>query len=215
MGNKFVLAWASAERRAIIGQAVGIAGVVVACASLVLLHRERTREPMVIRIAQDGMPQAVVLTENYSEPNENDLRVFGIDFARRFMAGDSYSVRNDFVYCAERMVAELAEKFLQEAKGTPERAGAAAVIETLKRRTHIPLESMEVTVNKRDWPWRIEIKGQRQVVGQEDRPTEWRLVLKVLKASRRLLPAGLLVHEIESDGRPVIGPALRSIYGEE
>jgi hypothetical protein len=192
---------------------VGVAGIVVACAAMVMLHKERTREPMVIRIAQDGMPQAVTLTENYTEPNETDLRWFGIDFARRFMLGDSYSVRQDYMYCAERMVAERAGQFLQEAKGTAERAGAAAVIESLKRRTHIPLESMEVSVDKRPWPWRIEIKGERRVVGDENNVMQWKLQLKVVKASRRLLPSGLLVYDVEADGRPVIGPALRSVYG--
>jgi hypothetical protein len=216
MPNRFFAAWFPAERRAILGQCVGLAGIAIAVISQVNLRHEQTKDPIVIRSHRDGMPQAIALDfDAYQEPDEVEMRWFGMDFASRFMQGDSYSVRQDFLYCAQRMVPEKSEQFIKEAKGSKERPGAVFVIESLKRRTDIPRESLQVEVDKRPWPWRITVRGERRVLGDETSTKKWELMLEVVKASRRIVPAGLLVYDLRSAGGPVIGPSLTSVvYGK-
>ena len=100
----------------------------------------------VIRTGADGVANAVTLTEVYSEPNESELRWFATEFAVRFMLGDSFSIRQDYVFCRSRMTPELADRFMREAKGDGRRTGVVFIMERLAHRTHIPRETIEIAV---------------------------------------------------------------------
>ena len=212
--NRLFDIWARAERRALLAWTVAIVQTLLAGGATGLLYLERRREPMVVRISADGIPQTVALTEAYFEPNEAELRAFGAHFATLFMRGDSYSLRQDWLWCAEHMLEELAKRFKDEARGTASQPGALAVVEALERRTEIPRDSLEITVDKRPWPWRIVVTGVRKVLGDEGEGRQWRLELSVVRASRRVLPEGLIVTDVRSGGTAVIGPALAGVYVE-
>ncbi len=214
--NRFFEAWAKAERRALVAWAVAAMQTVLACAALGLLYLERRKEPMVVRVSADGIPQTVALTEAYFEPNEAELRAFGANFATLFMRGDSYSLRQDWLWCAEHMLEELAERFKAEARGTATQPGALAVVEALGRRTEIPRDSLEIAVDKRPWPWRITVSGVRKVLGEDGEGRRWRLDLDVVRASRRVLPEGLIVTDcpVGRDGRDRPRPGGRLHGGE-
>jgi hypothetical protein len=171
-------------------------------------------EPTLIRVPEDGLPQVLRLTEKYYEPTDAELRTFGANFATFFMRGDSFSLHQDWSWCAEHMEQALMKRFLGQATGTPEEPGALAVVERLKQRTEIPRDSLEVTVDKRAWPWRIEVKGVRKVLGKEGLDQKWQLQLQVVRTSRRVLPEGLVVVDLRSGGVAVVGPALRGLYTE-
>lgn len=212
--NRFFEAWGLADRRARLAWCAAGVQSVLALTCLALLHAEKAKEPMVYRVACDGIPTPVALTEAYFEPSENELRAFGTNFAIHFMRGDSFSVRQDLLWCLEYMEATLADRFKRELKGSSYEPGAIGVVESLSRRTEIPRESLEVTVDKRPWPWVIKVKGVRKVLREEGEGRSWQLELQVVRTSRRVLPEGLLVVEIRTNGAPVVGPALRSIYTE-
>jgi hypothetical protein len=116
-----------------------------------------------VRIGCDGIPSLVRINDQvYSEPDEREIRAFVAEFAVFFMRGDSFSAVNDAVWAARRMAPELREEFRRAAKGTRERMGSVAILESLKRRTQIDASALEIEVDKRVYPWRARVKGTRQ-----------------------------------------------------
>lgn len=212
--NRFFEAWGVADRRARLAWTAAAVQSLLAVACLALLHAEKTKEPLVYRVACDGIPTPVTLTEAYFEPSESELRSFGANFAIHFMRGDSFSLRQDLLWCVEYMEARLAERFKREARGSSYEPGAITVVESLGRRTEIPRVQLEVAVDKRPWPWVIKVSGVRRTLGDNGAGRKWDLELHVVRTTRRLLPEGLVVVEVKTNGAPVVGPALRSIYGE-
>lgn len=200
--SRFVVFWASAERRAQICFWTAAIQTVLLALALSSLIRIMGRPREVVRIGCDGIPQLVQINEAvYSEPAEQEIRAFAGTFATFYARADSYSVVNDLAYCMRRMTPELRDRFKALARGSRERPGLVAVIESLKRRTQIDPGSLEVKVDKRSYPWRAVVKGSRQVVGQ---PTEagqgFELELELVRTSRDELIEGLLVWGVRAKG---------------
>lgn len=200
--SRFVAFWASAEKRAAIWFRVAAIQTVLVTLSVVVLWRVLGRPREVIRIGCDGIPQVVQINEAvYSEPAEQEIRAFAATFATFYARSDSYSVVNDLVFCMRRMTPELRERFKVIARGSRERPGIAAVVESLKRRTQIDPASLEVKVDKHTYPWRAVVKGSRQVVGEPPEAAQpFELELELVRTSRDELIEGLLVWGIRAKG---------------
>jgi len=65
------------------------------------------------------------------------------------------------------MAPELREWFKRSVRGTPEPPGIISVIEKLKRRTQIDPATLELQVDKRPYPWKVGVKGVREIVGDK------------------------------------------------
>jgi hypothetical protein len=203
--SRFVAFWASHERRALVyGRLLSVTLVLLGL-SLANNYRAWNRPREVVRIACDGIPQLVRINDEvYSEPDEREIRAFVGNFAVLYARGDSFSVVNDYVYCAAKMVAELREQFKQEAKGKGDRPGAIQVVEGLQRRTQVDPSAMEVTIDKKSYPWHVNVKGVRQIVGQGPESNEkFELDLELVRASRNQVIEGLLVYAIRAKGDPI------------
>src|SRR5262249_59443674 len=134
--------------------------------SLVTTIRVWNRPREIIRIGCDGIPQVVTLDNAaYAEPNEREIRAFATEFAVFYARSDSYSILNDLVWCANRMAPDLRERFKRSVRGTPGTQGIVNVIEKLQRRTQIDPGTLEIQVDKRPYPWKVNVKGVRPVVG--------------------------------------------------
>jgi hypothetical protein len=200
--SRFVAFWATAERRASIWFRIAAIQAVLLGLTLVTLGRVVARPREVIRIACDGIPQVVQINEAvYSEPAEQEIRAFAATFATFYARSDSYSVVNDLVFCMRRMTPELRERFKTIARGSRERPGIAAVVESLKRRTQVDPAALDVTVDKRTYPWRAVVKGSRQVVGEPPEAAQsFELELELVRTSRDELIEGLLVWGVRAKG---------------
>src|SRR5262249_11837007 len=163
--------------------------------SLVTTIRVWNRPREVIRIGCDGIPQVVTLDNAaYSEPNEREIRAFATEFAVFYARSDSYSILNDMVWCASRMAPELRESFKRTVRGTPELPGVIPVIESAQRRPQIDPATLEIEVDKRPYPWKVTVKGARQVVGEDPASAErFELDLELVRAPRDERLEGLLV----------------------
>jgi hypothetical protein len=158
----------------------------------------------VIRIGCDGIPQVVRLDNvAYSEPNEREIRAFATQFAVFYARSDSYSILNDLVWCANRMAPELRERFKRSVRGTPQTPGLVQVIETLHRRTQIDPATLDIQVDKGPYPWKVQVKGVRQVVGDQGPGETFELGLELVRASREEQLEGLLVWAIRAKGDPI------------
>jgi hypothetical protein len=209
--NRFIAFWASHERRArVYGRLLGVSLALLGL-SLVNTYRAWNQPREVIRVACDGIPQLVRLNEEvYSEPDEREIRAFTSLFAVMYARGDSFSVVNDYVFCASKMNPELREQFRLQARGTPERPGAIQVVESLGRRTQVDPASLEISIDKKAYPWRVKVAGVRQIVGQGDDANEkFELDLELVRASRNQVIEGLLVYRIQAKGDPVEAALLR------
>jgi hypothetical protein len=202
--SRFVAIWASPEARARIWFRLFVlvaAGLVL---SLVTTIRVWTRPREVIRIGCDGIPQVVTLDNAaYSEPNEREIRGFATEFAVFYARSDSYSVLNDLVWCANRMAPELRERFKRTVRGAPDTPGVVKVIEKLQRRTQIDPATLDIHVDKRPYPWKVKVKGVRQVVGDPGPGETFELELDLVRASREERLEGLLVWSIRAQGDPI------------
>lgn len=191
--NRAMAIWASSERRA---RAYGFMLLVSLCVTgLALLNTYKAwhREREVVRVGCDGIPQLVrVNDEVYAEADERELRAFVAEFSVFFMRYDSHSILNDSAWAAARMTPELAEAFKTTMRGTRERPGVIPLIEGLKRRTQIDPSRLEITINKSRYPWTASVKGERQIVGQEE-TEKFSLELELLRASRNEIIAGVVV----------------------
>ena len=202
--SRFVAIWASHEARARLWFRLFLvtsAGLVL---SLVTTIRVWNRPREVVRIGCDGIPQVVTLDNAaYSEPNEREIRAFATEFAVFYARSDSYSVLNDLVWCANRMAPDLRERFKRSVRGTPETQGIVQVIEKLQRRTQVDPATLEIQVDKRPYPWKVNVKGVRQMVGDKGPGEGFELDLDLVRASRDERLEGLLVWAIHAKGDPI------------
>jgi hypothetical protein len=137
----------------------------------------------------------------YSEPAEQEIRAFAATFAMFYARSDSYSVVSDLVFCMRRMTPEMRERFKAIARGSRERPGIAAVVESLRRRTQIDPAALDVKVDKHSYPWRAVVKGTRQLVGQPAESSQpFELELELVRTGREELIEGLLVWAIRAKG---------------
>ena len=203
-GSRFVAIWASHELRARVWFRLFLFTAAALVLSLATTIRVWNRPREVIRIGCDGIPQVVTLDNAaYSEPNEREIRAFATEFAVFYARSDSHSILNDLVWCANRMAPELRERFKRTVRGTDERPGLISVIEKLKRRTQIDPATLEIQVDKRPYPWKVQVKGTRQVVGESGPGETFELALELVRASREERLEGLLVWAIQAKGDPI------------
>ncbi len=202
--SRFIAIWASHEARARLWFRLFVVAVTALCLSLVTTIRAWNRPREVVRIGCDGIPQVVRLDNAaYSEPNEREIRAFATEFAVFYARSDSYSVLNDLPWCAGRMAPELRERFKRVVRGTTEAPGIIAVIEKLQRRTQIDPATLDIHVDKASYPWKVRVKGVRQVVGDSAPGASFELELDLVRASREEHIEGLLVWGIKAKGEPV------------
>jgi hypothetical protein len=202
--SRFVAIWASHEARAKIWFRlflVASAGLVL---SLVTTIRVWSRPREVVRIGCDGIPQVVTLDNAaYSEPNEREIRAFATEFAVFYARSDSFSILNDLVWCANRMAPDMRDRFKRSVRGAQGTQGIVQVIEKLQRRTQIDPATLEIQVDKRPYPWKVSVKGVRQVVGDKGSGESFELDLDLVRASRDERLEGLLVWGIRAKGDPI------------
>ena len=202
--SRFIAIWASHEARAKLWFRLFLLASAGLAVSLVTTIRVWNRPREVIRIGCDGIPQVVRLDNaSYSEPNEREIRAFATEFAVFYARSDSYSILNDLVWCANRMAPELRDRFKRSVRGAPQSPGLIQVIEKLHRRTQIDPATLEIHVDKGPYPWKVQIKGVRQVVGDQAPGETFELGLDLVRASREEQLEGLLVWAIRAKGDPI------------
>jgi hypothetical protein len=202
--SRFVAIWASHETRAKVWFRLFLLTAAGLGLSLVTTIRVWTRPREVIRIGCDGIPQIVTLDNAaYSEPNEREIRGFAMEFAVFYARSDSYSILNDLVWCANRMAPELRDRFKRSVRGAPQTPGIITVIQKLQRRTQIDPATLEIQVDKRPYPWKVKVKGVRQIVGDSASGETFELELDLVRASREEHLEGLLVWSIRAKGDPI------------
>jgi hypothetical protein len=202
--SRFVAIWASHEARARLWFRLFVATAAALVLSLATTLRVWNRPREVVRIGCDGIPQVVTLdSAAYSEPNEREIRAFATEFSVFYARSDSYSILNDLVWCANRMAPGVRERFKRSVRGTPETPGIVSVIEKLQRRTQIDPATLELQVDKRPYPWKVNVKGVRQVVGDKAPGESFELELDLVRASRDEHLEGLLVWAIHAKGEPI------------
>ena len=202
--SRFVAIWASHEARARLWFRLFLLTVAGLGLSLITTIRVWTRPREVIRIGCDGIPQVVTLdSAAYSEPNEREIRGFATEFAVFYARSDSYSILNDLVWCANRMAPELRDRFKRSVRGGPQTPGIITVIQKLQRRTQIDPATLEIQVDKRPYPWKVKVKGVRQVVGDTGPGEGFDLELDLVRASREEHLEGLLIWAIRAKGDPI------------
>ena len=203
--SRFVAFWAAHERRALVyGRLLGVTLALLAV-SLVNTYRAWNRPREVVRIGCDGIPQLVRVNDDvYSEPDEREIHAFAVRFAVRAARADSFSVVNDYLDILPLMAPELRERFHREARGTAEQPGAVQVVQNLQRRTQIDPSMLTITVDKRPYPWRVNVRGTRQIVGQGvDANEKFEMDLELVRASRNEVVEGLLVYGMRTKGDPL------------
>lgn len=191
--NRAMAIWASAERRARVYGFMLLVSMGVTGLALLNTYKAWHREREVVRVGCDGIPQLVrVNDEVYAEADERELRAFVGEFTVFFMRYDSHSILNDSAWAAARMTPELAEAFKATMRGGRDRPGVIPMIEGLQRRTQIDPGRLEITIDKSRYPWTASVKGERQIVGQ-DETEKFSLALDLLRASRNEVIAGVVV----------------------
>jgi hypothetical protein len=212
--SRFVAIWASHEARAKLWFRLFLTTAAALVLSLVTTIRAWNRPREVVRVGCDGIPQVVTLDNAaYSEPNEREIRAFATEFAVFYARSDSYSILNDLVWCAARMAPELRERFKRTVRGTSQAPGIIPVIEKLQRRTQIDPATLDIQVDKSPYPWKVRVKGVRQVVGDSAPGATFDLELDLVRASREEHLEGLLVWGIRAKGDP-IDTVLASVNSE-
>jgi hypothetical protein len=202
--SRFIAIWASHEARARLWFRLFLMASAGLALSLVTTIRVWNRPREVVRIGCDGIPQVVRLDNAaYSEPNEREIRAFATQFAVFYARSDSYSILNDLVWCANRMAPELRERFKRAVHGTSQTPSIITVIERLHRRTQIDPASLDIQVDKGPYPWKVQVKGRRQVVGDAGPGEAFELGLDLVRASRDEQLEGLLVWGIRAKGDPI------------
>lgn len=193
--NRFIALWAAHETRAKVWFRLFVLAIVALFLSLLTTLRVWSRPREVIRVGCDGIPQVVRIDEDvYAEPDQREIRAFAARFAVWFLRADSYSVVNDYVEAARLMAPELRERFKVEARR------AVPLVEGLKRRTEIPAETLEVSVDKKAFPWRASVKGVRHVAAGDSTDARQETVsldVELVRSERTLEnPFGLLVWQV-------------------
>ena len=202
--SRFVAIWASHEARAKLWFRLFLLTTAGLVLSLVTTIRVWNRPREVVRIGCDGIPQVVTLDNTaYSEPNEHEIRAFATEFSVFYARSDSFSILNDLVWCANRMAPDLRERFKRSVRGAPGTQGIVTVIEKLQRRTQVDPATLEIQVDKRPYPWKVTVKGTRQVVGETGPGEGFELDFDLVRASRDERLEGLLVWAIRAKGDPI------------
>ena len=203
--SRFVAIWASHEARARLWLRLFLLTAGGLVLSLVTTIRVWTRPREVVRIGCDGIPQVVALDNAaYSEPNEREIRAFATEFAVFYARSDSFSILNDMVWCANRMAPDLRERFKRSVRGASGTTqGIVTVIEKLQRRTQIDPATLEISVDKRPYPWKVNVKGLRQVVGDKASGEGFELDMDLVRTSRDEHLEGLLVWALRAKGDPL------------
>jgi hypothetical protein len=205
--SRFVAYWRAADQRAELWFWCFIGASVLTAVSMVTTVRMMGKPREVIRIGCDGVPQLFTPTAQYSEPNEPEIRSFVTNFVTALARADSFSVVNDYVFAASKMAPKLREEFKREARGHDGRAGTIKIIESLRRRTQIDPSSLEVQINKKDYPWQVQINGVRQTVGDVSTQAQpFSVQLELVRASREEILEGMLVWALHSGGASVGAP---------
>jgi hypothetical protein len=63
---------------------------------------------------------------------------------------------------------------------------------------------LEISVDKRPYPWRVGVRGARQIVGQgADSNEKFEMDLELVRASRNQVVEGLLVYGMVTKGDPL------------
>ena len=101
------------------------------------------------------------------------------------------------------MAPELRERFKRIVRGTSEGPGVIKVIEKLQRRTQIDPATLDIQVDKRPYPWKVKVKGTRQIVGESGPGESFELELDLVRASREENLEGLLVWSLRAKGDPI------------
>ena len=195
----------SHERRAQVYARLLVVTLALLALSLVNTYRAWNRPREVVRIGCDGIPQLVRVNDDvYSEPDEREIRAFAARFAVRAARADSFSVVNDYLDILPLMAPELRERFRREARGSSEQPGAVQVVQSLQRRTQVDPATLEITIDKRPYPWHVNVRGVRQVVGQGAEANEkFEMDLELVRASRSDVIEGLLVYGMRTKGDPL------------
>ena len=203
--NRLFALWATAETRARVWGGIAAVATLVACGNTALAWQVLHRPREVVRVGCDGIPQLVPLTPGYDEPQEAEIRAFIAAFATAYSRADSYSLRNDLLYCAERMVPELRGDFRKATRDL------VSAVEGLQRRTYVDPTRLQIEIrDPRAFPLNVKVRGIRQVLGAPDATPEeqpFALSLQLVKAPRRETLAGLLVYSISGDTAGSTAPA--------
>jgi hypothetical protein len=208
--NRVMRLWASHEERAKHYRRLAVFFGVLLVIAMAGLYRAYGRELDVVRVDGNGQSTVVRLDrESNQEPNELELRAFGAEVAVYLCRADSWSVVNDYAWVARRMIPRLREQFNKEVMGTSQKTGAIAIIESLKRRTEIDASTLKVEADKSEYPWKVVVEGERQILGEEGaRATQpFKVRLEVVRGKRTLsMKEGLLVWNVVTEGDPITGP---------
>jgi len=201
-GNRFVSLWHHAEQSA---RACWIAccleaGLAVLSLTVAIKLINRPRE--VVRVGCDGIPALLKIDEpRNSEPDEREIRAFATAFATFYVRRDSYSIVNDFAWCAARMAPELRDKFKAFARGQPGQPSLISKIERLQQRTEVDSSSLEISVDQRVYPWRATVRGVVHVISAAPTAEQrFELELELVRTSREELIEGLLVWPLKTRG---------------
>ena len=209
--NRFIAIWASHEARERLWRRLCITSALLLGMSL-LGNLVLVRRPLaVVRVDPSGVPELIQLRyddPSQTDPSEREIRAFAASFAVFLMRGDSFSVRHDWAYVSGSMSPRLYRAFQAQAIGTPQTPGAVALIEGLRQRTDVPVESLEIEVDKKPYPWRARVKGKRVIVGT-DTPVEqpFEVELELLRTQRRPESLeGLVVWDLHTKGEALSVP---------
>jgi hypothetical protein len=101
------------------------------------------------------------------------------------------------------MAPDLRDRFKRSVRGGPQTPGIITVIQKLQRRTQIDPATLEIQVDKRPYPWKVKVKGVRQVVGDTGPGESFELELDLVRASREEHLEGLLIWGIRAKGDPI------------
>jgi hypothetical protein len=204
--NRLTAVWKHHANQAATWRALCLGQGVVTALGLGLCYHLLQRPREVVRIGCDGVPQLVRLdVEQYSEPSEREIQAFVRRWSVGYARADSFSAVHDAVDTGRYMVPELRDAYRLRMRGTTERPGLVAHIQALKRRTEIEPNALDVRVNTRAYPWAVEVRGVRKIVGRDD-PQPFGLSIKLVRAPREQVLEGMLVQEV-SDFEVVVPEA--------
>lgn len=198
--NQLTAVWKRHAQQAATWRALCVGQGVVTALGLGLCSHVLQRPREVVRIGCDGIPQLVRLdTAAYVEPNENEVQAFARRWSVAYARADSFSIVNDAVQAARGMVPELRDAYRVRMRGSSGQPGLVTQVEALKRRTEIDPNALQVDVNMRVYPWAVEVRGVRHVVGRDD-AQPFGLSLRLVRAPREDVLEGMLVqavHDVE------------------
>ncbi len=104
------------------------------------------------------------------------------------------------------MVPELRDVYRRRMRGTVDQPGLLAALEAVQRRTEIDPNALEVEIDRQQYPWVANVRGQRRIVGQGRAESQsFALEVRLVRAPREQVLEGLLVqqvHDVDALARP-------------